>query len=193
MNATTNAFLGKLCAGELAEESETLFQGVRTGLGYKRKEVSLAVAGQSAVLVAKDFSVEIFYALEEGDPTRFAVTTTLRSSAMRSWRGRRSLRKFFRQVFGDLVWPEKRGECRSGDRCHRGARGQGRRWAAGELSVGLQCMRNHRGRRGSRGCAARGQLEVVFPRASGPAELMEGFAAVCGAFAISRVLGGLIG
>ena len=75
VNATTNAFLGKLCAGELTEEGETLFQRVRTGLGYKRKEVSLAVAGQSAVLAAKDFSVEIFYALEEGDPTRFAVTS----------------------------------------------------------------------------------------------------------------------
>ena len=38
-----------------------------------------------------------------------------------------------------------------------------------------------------------GSLEVVFPRGSGPAELMEGFAAVRGAFAISKVLGGLIG
>ena len=78
VNATTNAFLGKLCAGELAEDGETLFQSVRTGLGYKRKDVSLAVAGQSAVLAAKDFSVEIFYALEDGDASRYAVTTTLR-------------------------------------------------------------------------------------------------------------------
>jgi len=36
------------------------FSDVRTGLGYKRKDVALAVAGQSAVLTVKDFSVEIF-------------------------------------------------------------------------------------------------------------------------------------
>jgi hypothetical protein len=36
-------------------------------------------------------------------------------------------------------------------------------------------------------------LDMVFPRAGAPAELMEGFAAVRGAFAVSKALGGLIG
>ncbi|MEO7411944.1 MAG: hypothetical protein ABIZ81_01185, partial [Opitutaceae bacterium] len=52
-NATTNAFLGKICEGELAAQSEKLFQSVRTGLGYKRKDVGLSVASPAAVLTAK--------------------------------------------------------------------------------------------------------------------------------------------
>ncbi len=37
-----------------------------------------------------------------------------------------------------------------------------------------------------------GTLEMVFPRAGAPNELMAGFAAVRGAFAVSRVLAGLL-
>ena len=35
-NAVTNAFLGKICDGELAAEAEKLFQAVRTGLGDRK-------------------------------------------------------------------------------------------------------------------------------------------------------------
>jgi len=41
---------------------------VRAGLGYKRKDISLSVASPLAALAAKDFTVEIFYALEEAEP-----------------------------------------------------------------------------------------------------------------------------
>ena len=77
-NETTNAFLAKICAGELAGEAERLFQDTRTALGYKRRELALETAGGSALLTAKDFTVEIAYALEPADPARYAVTTTLR-------------------------------------------------------------------------------------------------------------------
>lgn len=194
VNATTNAFLGKLCAGELAEESETLFQGVRTGLGYKRKEVSLAVAGQSAMLVAKDFSVEIFYALEEGDPTRFAVTTTLRELRNAELARTAEFAEIFSGKFSEISFGLK-----------KGARVEAVIDAIEALEAkddgGLRvsypsdcsaCEIVVAGVDARVRCTG-GSLEVVFPRASGPAELMEGFAAVCGAFAISRVLGGLIG
>src|SRR5476651_1572156 len=69
-NATTNAFLGKICAGELAARAEALFQRVRSELGYKRKDVSLGLASPAAMLVAKDFTVEITYALEDSAPAR---------------------------------------------------------------------------------------------------------------------------
>jgi hypothetical protein len=36
-------------------------------------------------------------------------------------------------------------------------------------------------------------LDLVFPRAGSPGELIEAFAAVRGAFAVSRALSGLIG
>ena len=67
-NDATNAFLAKVGERELAEEAEALFQAVRGALGYKRKELSLTVGGGVAVLVAKDFSVEISYAIEEERP-----------------------------------------------------------------------------------------------------------------------------
>src|SRR3954471_22251556 len=69
-NATTNAFLGKICDAELADEAEKLFQEVRAGLDYKRKDLALTVTSPLAVLTAKDFVLEIFYALEERDPVR---------------------------------------------------------------------------------------------------------------------------
>src|ERR1019366_8260884 len=55
-----------------------LFQAVRTGLGYLRKEMTLSVASPAAVQTAKDFVVELLYALETAAPARYAVTTTLR-------------------------------------------------------------------------------------------------------------------
>src|SRR3954468_7106408 len=63
-NAVTNAFLGRICERELTGAAEELFQDVRKQLGYKRKDVTLAVTGPAAVLTAKDFTVEISYALE---------------------------------------------------------------------------------------------------------------------------------
>jgi hypothetical protein len=58
-NAVTNAFLGKICATELGEQAETLFQKVRTGLGYKRKDLALALTPPSAELTTKDFTVAL--------------------------------------------------------------------------------------------------------------------------------------
>ena len=192
VNATTNAFLGKLCAGELAEEAETLFQRVRTGLAYKRREVSLAVAGQSAVLSARDFSVEICYALEEGDPTRYATTTTLRELRNADLARTTEFAGIFAAKFTEISFALKKGasveavidaiEALDGE---------------GGLSVSYpsdcsECEIGVEGVEATVRCTG-ASLEIVFPRASGPAELMDGFAAVRGAFAISKALGGLIG
>ena len=54
VNAATNAFLGKLCAGDLAEEGEKFFQATKAALGYKRAQLTLEVASPTAVLTAKD-------------------------------------------------------------------------------------------------------------------------------------------
>ena len=192
VNATTNAFLGKLCAAELADEAEGLFQRVRAGLGYKRKEVSLAVAGQSAVLAAKDFSVEIFYALEEADASRYTVTTTLRELKNVNLAHTAEFTEIFAAQFAEISFGLKKGasveavidaiEVLDGE---------------GGLKVTYpsdcrECEIAVDGVQARVRCSG-GSLEVVFPRASGPAELMDGFAAVRGAFAISKVLGGMIG
>lgn len=191
-NATTNAFLGKLCAGELAEEGETFFQAVRTGLGYKRKDVSLTVAGQSAVLAAKDFSVEIFYALEESDPAHYTVTTTLRDLKSLELARMDEFAGIFAGKFSELSFALKKGarveavidaiEALDGE---------------GGLSVSYpsdcrECEISVEGVDAKVRCTG-ASLEMVFPRAGGPAELIDGFLAVHGAFAISKALSGLIG
>lgn len=79
VNATTTAFLGKLCASELAAEGEQFFQRAKIALGYKRADLTLEVASPSAVLATKDFTLELAYALEKEDPSRYRLARTLHS------------------------------------------------------------------------------------------------------------------
>lgn len=77
VNAATGAFLARLCAGELAEEAETMFQNARAALGYKRAGIALDVGAGVATLTTKDFCWELSYALEPADPARWALTRSL--------------------------------------------------------------------------------------------------------------------
>lgn len=79
VNNATSGFLAKLCTPELSEEAEGFFQRARTALSYKRKDIALDVTSPLAVLSAKDFTLEIGYALEESDPASYVVTRTLHS------------------------------------------------------------------------------------------------------------------
>src|ERR1044072_880098 len=108
-NPVTNRFLGKICQAELAEEAERLFQDVRVGLGYKRKDVTLNVSGAAAVLTAKDFSVEIVYALEELDAARYAVTTTLRELHDIDFARREEFSRVFAGKFAEISFALKKG------------------------------------------------------------------------------------
>ena len=60
VNPATLGFLARLCTDELAEEAEAFFQAARQALAYKRKDIALAVTSPSAVLSARDFTLEIF-------------------------------------------------------------------------------------------------------------------------------------
>lgn len=77
VNAVTGAFLARLCAAELAEEAEGMFQRARAALGYKRAGIALDVGAGGAVLTTKDFCWELAYALEQGDPARWVLTRSL--------------------------------------------------------------------------------------------------------------------
>lgn len=79
VNAATSGFLAKLCAAELAEEAEGMFQRARAAMGYKRAGISLDVGAGQAVLTTKDFCWELAYALEEAEPSRYELTRTLHS------------------------------------------------------------------------------------------------------------------
>lgn len=77
VNAATSAFLARLCAAELMEEAEGMFQRARSALGYKRAGITLEVGPASATLTTKDFCWELTYALEERDPARYLLARSL--------------------------------------------------------------------------------------------------------------------
>ena len=190
-NAVTNAFLGKICERELADSAEKLFQDVRTRLDYKRKDVALNVTGAVAVLTAKDFTVEILYTLEETAPGRYLVTTTMRDLKDGDLAQREEFAAIFAGKFTEISFALKKGarveaiidviEALDGK---------------GGLTVSYpsdcrDCVIRVDGVDAAVRCSG-GTLEMVFPRAGAPHELMAGFAAVREAFAINRVLAGLL-
>lgn len=190
-NATTNAFLGKICEPELADEAEKLFQAVRAGLGYKRKDITLSVASPLAVLTARDFMVEIAYVLEERDPGCYAVTTTLRELNDVEVAQREEFGRIFAGRFTEIAFALSKGarveavidaiEALEGE---------------GGMSVCYpsdyrDCAIRVSGVEAEVRCTG-ATLEVVFPRGGAPAELIDAFAAVREAFQISKALKGLI-
>ena len=191
-NAVTNAFLGKICGGELAEQAEKLFQEVRAGLGYKRKDISLSVASPLAALAAKDFTVEVFYALEEAAPARYVVTTTLRGLRSADLAKTAEFGRIFAGRFSEIAFGLK-----------KGARVEAVIDAIealdGEGGLGVtypsdcrDCVIRVDGVEAQVRCTG-AALEVVFPRPGAPAELMTAFGGVREAFQISKALRALIG
>ncbi len=191
-NDATNAFLAKVGEGELADEAETLFQAVRTGLGYKRKEVSLTLGGGLAVLTAKDFSVEIGYALEAERPERYAVTTRMRGLQSAALARADAFASVFAGKFSEISFELKKGaQVEAVVDAIEALEGES------GLSVSYpsdcsECEIRVEGVDAHVRCTAEA-LEMVFPRAGAPHELIDGFARVREAFRIDRELAGLIG
>ena len=191
-NAVTNAFLGKICGPELSDEAERLFQAIRVGLEYKRKDLVLAVTSPLATLTAKDFTLEIAYALEEREAARFAVTTTLRELRELEVARGEAFSRIFAGMFSEISLS-----------LQKGARVE----AVIDVIEGL----NHEGGisvnypSDYRDCVIRvegvdadvrctgASLDLIFPRSGSPAELIDAFASVREAFQISKALRALVG
>jgi len=191
-NAVTNAFLAKICISELEEESEALFQRVRTGLAYKRKDVSLTLSSPIAVLTAKDFTVEIAYSLEAGDPAHYITTQTLHSLLNGDLAQTEEFAAIFAAMFSEISFVLKKGarveamidaiEALDGD---------------GGLAVSYpadcrECVISVTGVDAEVRCTGM-TLDLVFPRTGSPRELIAAFAAVRDAFGLSRDLAAMIG
>jgi hypothetical protein len=191
-NATTNAFLGKICGQELAEEAERLFQDLRAGLGYKRKDIVLSVTSPLAMLGAKDFTVEIYYALEAREPGRYSITTTLRGLMSAELTRKEAFARSFAGRFSEISFALKKGASVEAviDAIEELDRDDG--LAVTYPSDYRECTVSVEGVDAAVRCTGTA-LEIVFPRAGGPAELIEAFAAVREAFRISKGLSGLIG
>jgi hypothetical protein len=203
VNAATTAFLGKLCADELAGECEAFFQKTRAALGYKRREISLDVASPSAVLAARDFTLEWDYALDEAGPGEWLLTRTLHSLRAAEVARTAEFDALFAGMFERIVFGLKKGasvesvidavegldEAGAGDETAGGA---------ARLTVDYpsdcRCCTLR-----VEGVAAEvefdgGELAMVFPRAGSPSELIDAFAEVRRAFALTknRALAGLL-
>ncbi len=190
-NAVTNAFLGKICGRELADEAEKLFQNLRAGLGYKRKEIALSLTSPLAMLGAKDFSVEIFYALEAREPARYSVTTTLRGLMSAELTRTEAFARIFSGRFTEISFALKKGASVEAviDAIEELDGDDG--LAVTYPSDYRDCTVSVEGVEATVRCTG-STLEIVFPRRGGPAELIEAFAAVREAFRISKGLSGLI-
>jgi hypothetical protein len=206
VNASTTAFLAKLCAGELAEEAEGFFQKAREAFGYKRKDLALDVASPSAVLTAKDFTLEWAYALDESDPAAWMLVRTLHSVCGSGFLGTEGCATVFGGLFSELVFALTKGASVE---------------AVIDAVEGLEP--NAEGEAGADGGEARAALRVdypsdcghcvlsvegvsatvkfegaelsmVFPRGASPKELLDGFAAVRAAFSLTKnkALAGLL-
>ena len=190
-NAVTNAFLGKICERELAAQAEKLFQDARARLGYKRKDVALNVAGAGAMLTARDFTVEILYALEAAAPARYAVTTTLRDLRSGELAQREEFAAIFAGKFTEISFALKKGvRVESVIDVIEALNGEGG-LAVSYPSDCRECLIRVEGVGAQVRCSG-AALMMVFPRAGAPHELMADFAAVRGAFSVDRTLAGLM-
>ena len=190
-NAFTNAFLGRICADELGEEAERLFQDVRTGLGYKRAEIALALTAPTAVLTAKDFVVEIEYALEEREASRYTVTTTLRELRNDAVARREEFARIFAGKFSEISFGLAKGaSVESIIDAVEALDGEGG-MTVNYPSDYRDCVIRVEGVSAEVRCTG-ASLEVVFSRGASPAELIDAFALVREHFQISKALRALI-
>lgn len=193
VNAATEGFLAKLCAAELAAEAEQFFQRAKTAFGYKRTELALAVSSPAAVLTAKDFTLEIAYALLPEDPAGYGITRTLYALSEAEGTARPELNEVFAAGFSGIVFALVKGVSVEAVIDAVEGRGGEDGLAVNYPSDCRHCVITVDGVKAEVVCDG-ATLEMRFPRAGSPAELVEAFAAVRTAFALSRdrVLAGLL-
>jgi hypothetical protein len=196
VNAATTAFLARLCAAELAEEAEGMFQRARAALGYKRAGITLDVAPGSATLTTKDFCWELTYALDEREPARYTLVRALHGLHSADLLQLEAFNTLFSGQFDAVVFELARGlrvealidavESLDPE-------------AEGAIAVAYpsDCSRCELA---VPGVAARVEcdgatLALRLPRAAAPDECLREFEAVRSAFSLSRdaVLAGLLG
>ncbi|MEI8087987.1 MAG: hypothetical protein WCG63_00170 [Opitutaceae bacterium] len=198
VNPATSAFLAKLCTEELAAEGEKFFQAAKAGLGYKRAQLTLEVSSPTAVLVAKDFTLELSYALESADPASYRVTRTLHSLRHAELVEVTEFDALFSGQFSSVRFTLKKGvrveaviDAVEGLDPKDQAAGVGLR--VEYPSDCRSCTLHAEGVDAVVACDG-ATLEMQFARAGSPRELVAGFAQLRRAFALTkaRVLAGML-
>jgi len=195
VNASTTGFLAKLCADELAEEAENFFQQARAAFGYKRKDLTLEVTSPTAVLSAKDFTLELAYALEDTDPASYAVTRALHGLRSGDFTATQECEAVFAGQFSELAFVLTKGAPVEAviDAVEGLERDDDAPLSVEYPSDCRDCTLAVAGVSATvRFDGA--ELAMVFARSGSPRELLEAFVAVREAFALSKrpVLAGLL-
>lgn len=193
VNAATTAFLGKLCAMELAAEGERHYQRARQAFGYRRTDLALEVTTPAAVLTTKDFTLELAYALAKDDPASYEITRTLHSLRDGALLEQPEFDELFAAMFTGVSFGLTKGA-----RVEAVIDAVEARGGAGGLAVTYpsdcrHCVLTVAGVDAEVVCDG-ATLELRFPRAGSPRELVAAFAAVRSAFALAKnpVLAGLL-
>jgi len=197
VNNATSGFLAKLCTPELSEEAEEFFQRAKAAMSYKRKDVGLDVTSPVAVLGAKDFTLEIAYALEAADPSSYAITRTLHSIKNGDLLRVEEFNELFAGQFSAIAFALKKGvRVEAVIDAVEGLEGDDD--ADGKLRVDYpsdyrDCTLSVTGIAAAVVCDG-ATLEMRFEKSGSPRELVEAFAAVRKAFALTkdRALAGLL-
>ncbi|HWA29343.1 MAG TPA: hypothetical protein VG734_27075 [Lacunisphaera sp.] len=193
VNAATAGFLAKLCAAELAAEAERYYQQARAAFAYRRTELSLEVSSPLAVLTAKDFTLELAYALQPPAPANYSLTRTLHSLGTAAGGIRPELNGLFAGQFTGIVFDLVKGLRVEAVIDAIEGRGGDDGLAVNYPSDCSHCVIAVAGVDADVMCDG-SSLEMRFPRPGSPAELIAAFGAVRSAFSLSkdRVLAGLL-
>lgn len=193
VNASTSAFLGKLCLGELTAEGEDFYQRAKVSLGYKRTELTLEVTSPLAQLTTKDFVFELAYALEKADPSKYAVTRTLHGLVGAGIAGQPEFDGLFARMFSGIVFGLTKGAQVEAVIDAVEAFGKESQLTVTYPSDCAHCVLRVEGVGAEVVCDG-ATLEMRFPQNGSPQELIAAFAAVRSAFALTknRVLAGLL-
>lgn len=194
VNAATNGFLARLCATELAEEAERFFQRARAALAYKRKDLALDVTSPAAVLTAKDFTFEIGYELNERAPDEFQLTRTLHQVSDARLVRRSEFDELFAGQFSEVGFLLKKGVRVEAVIDAVEALDDDHELRVDYPSDCQSCTLTVEGVDAAVVCDG-ASLAMTFSRQGSPRELLEAFAAVREAFALSKqhALAGLLG
>lgn len=186
VNSATSGFLAKLAAPELAEEGERLFQQARALLAYKRKDLTLDLSPGAAVLSAKDFVLEIAFALSETNPGDYVVTRTLHGIRRAGFLQMPECDRLLGGLFTEVVFALTRGA--PVEKVIDAIEGLDPTVSELQVDYPSDCRNCTLTLPGvDAGVRFDGHdLAVVFPRAGSPSELWKSFLAVREAFALTK-------
>ncbi len=185
VNAATQAFFARLSAPELAEEAESWFQSAREAFAYKRRDLALDIDPAAAVLTARDFTLDLQWSLSEADPASYTARRTLRDFHNAAFMLGPECDRVFARTFTSMVFTLMRGVAVEAVIDAVEGLPEPEELAVHYPANCAECTLRVPGVRAEVRCTG-ATLEMIFPDAGSPRELIEAFGQVRAAFRLTR-------